>query len=125
MKAHILLVDDSGFARRTLRQILLGAGHSVDEAEDGMQALERYALHKPDVVLLDMVMEGMSGMEVLLKLRALDADAKVVVATADIQASTRTEAQAAGAVGMIPKPFQGEQVLKTIAAVASGGVAWN
>jgi two-component system chemotaxis response regulator CheY len=125
MNAHILLVDDSGLARRTLRQILASAGHTVDEAKDGMEALERYALHKPDLVLLDMVMDGMRGIEVLTKLRQFDASAKVVLATADIQESTKTEAQAAGAMGMIPKPFHPERVLQTVEVVASGGVAWN
>jgi CheY-like chemotaxis protein len=72
MNARILVVDDSGFARRTLRQLLEGAGHTVEEAKDGHDALERYFLNKPDLVLLDMVMEGMNGMEVLAKLRELD-----------------------------------------------------
>ena len=125
VKAHILLVDDSGFARRTLRQIVEKAGYTVDEAKDGMEALERYALHKPDIVLLDMVMDGMKGMEVLMKLRELDAEAKIVLATADIQASTKSEAQAAGASGMISKPFQGEQVLQAVETVGAGGAAWN
>jgi two-component system, chemotaxis family, chemotaxis protein CheY len=125
MNAHILLVDDSGLARRTLRQILGNAGHTVDEAKDGMEALERYALRKPDLVLLDMVMDGMRGIEVLTKLRQFDANAKIVLATADIQESTKTEAQAAGAVGMIPKPFHPERVLQAVEAVTSGGVAWN
>ena len=65
MNARILVVDDSGFARRSLRQVLEAAGHSVDEAKDGHEALERYFLAKPDLVLLDMVMEGMNGLEVL------------------------------------------------------------
>jgi len=125
MKAHILLVDDSGLARRTLRQILANAGHTIDEAKDGMEALERYALRKPDLVLLDMVMEGMRGMEVLIKLREFDANARVVLATADIQETTKTDAQAAGAVGMIPKPFHRDRVLQVVETVASGGVAWN
>lgn len=125
MTAHILLVDDSGFSRRTLSHMLTTAGHTVVEAKDGLEALECYALRKPDVVLLDMVMEGMTGMEVLQKLRELDAEAKVVVATADIQSSTRNEAQAGGALGMIPKPFQREQVLKIVETVIAGGVAWS
>ena len=125
VKAHILVVDDSGFARRILRQFLTGAGHTVDEAKDGIEALERYTARKPDVVLLDMVMHGMDGMQVLLKLRELDAKARVVVATADIQASTRREAEEAGAIGMISKPFEEERVLRAIEAAASGGVAWS
>jgi two-component system chemotaxis response regulator CheY len=125
MGCHVLLVDDSGFARRSLRKILESAGHSVEEAKDGMEALERYTVRKPDVVLLDMVMDGMQGMEVLMKLRELDAKAKVVLATADIQASTHTEGKAAGAIGIIRKPFRSEEVIKTVETVAAGGAAWS
>ena len=109
MNARILIVDDSGFARRSLRQVLEGAGHSVDEAKDG----------------LDMVMEGMNGLEVLAKLRELDKEAKVLVATADIQASTKAEAQAGGASGFITKPFDREQVVKAVSTVLTGGMSWN
>jgi two-component system chemotaxis response regulator CheY len=108
-----------------LRQILEAAEHTVDEAKDGMEALERYAVLKPDIVLLDVVMEGIKGIEVLVKMRELDPKAKVVLATADIQSSTKTEAQAAGASGMIQKPFEREQVLQAVQAVTSGGAAWN
>ena len=126
MKAsHILVVDDSGFARRTLRQILESAGHTVDEAHDGNDALERYFLKKPEMVLLDMVMEGMGGMEVLAKLRELDANAKIVLATADIQSSTRADAQIAGAAGFISKPFERDQVLNAVNSVLEGGASWN
>ena len=121
----MLVVDDSGFARRMLRQILEGAGYTVDEVKGGMEALERYALKKPDVVLLDIIMEDMSGMEVLAKLRELDGNARVIVATADAQTATKAEAKAAGALGMIPKPFQKEQVLQTVEKVAGGGAGWN
>jgi len=125
MNAHILVVDDSGFARRTLRQILESAGHTVDEARDGNDALERYFLKKPDVVLLDMVMEGMNGMEVLAKMRELDPNTKVVLATADIQSSTRAEAQTAGASGFVTKPFERDQILNAVSTVLTGGLSWN
>ena len=77
MKAKILLVDDSGLARRSVRQMLESAGYEVVEAEDGMIALERYFLEKPDLVLLDLVMRGMNGLDVLKKLRELDPKARV------------------------------------------------
>jgi two-component system, chemotaxis family, chemotaxis protein CheY len=125
MKGHILIVDDSGFARRTLRQMLESSGYTVEEASNGNDALERYFLKKPDLVLLDMVMEGMTGMEVLARLKELDPDARVVVATADVQSSTRTETQAAGAIGFINKPFDREQVVRTVSNVLAGGMAWN
>src|SRR5215208_1421324 len=97
-----------------LRQMLESAGHSVEEVKDGMEALERYSLKKPDLVLLDIIMEEMNGMEVLTRLRELDSEAKVVLATADTQDATRREAESAGAVGILAKPFQKEQVLATI-----------
>jgi two-component system chemotaxis response regulator CheY len=125
MNAHILVVDDSGFARRTLRQILESAGHTIDEAKDGNDALERYFLRKPDLVMLDMVMEGMGGMEVLAKMRELDPQAKVVLATADIQGSTRADAQTAGAAGFVSKPFERDQVLNAVSTVLTGGLSWN
>jgi two-component system chemotaxis response regulator CheY len=120
-----LIVDDSGFARRMLRQILEAAGYTVDEVKGGMEALERYSLKRPDVVLLDIIMEGMNGLDVLAKLRELDSKAKVVLATADTQTGTKVEAQAAGALGIISKPFQKEEVVETIEKVAGGGTAWN
>ena len=68
MTAKILLVDDSAWHGAATRQILEAAGYVVVEAEDGMTALERYFLEKPDVVLLDLVMKGMMGLDVLDKL---------------------------------------------------------
>ena len=125
MSVQILVVDDSGFSRRILRQILEEAGYSVDEAKDGMEALERYALARPQVVLLDVVMNGMTGLEVLSKLRELDPKAKVVLATADVQSSTAATAREAGAAGILCKPFQRERVVQTIAAVEKGEPAWS
>ena len=125
MTGKILIVDDSGFARRTLRQILESAGHSIEEAANGNDALERYFLKRPDLVLLDIVMEGLSGLEVLPRIKEMDPDARVVVASADVQTSTRNEAQAAGAIGFINKPFVRERVLETVSQVLAGGMAWN
>jgi two-component system chemotaxis response regulator CheY len=122
---NVLVIDDSAFSRRVLRQILEEAGHQVDEAKGGFEALERYSLKRPEVVLLDIIMDGMSGLEVLAKLREFDREARVLLATADTQTATRLEAEAAGAVGIIQKPFDKEQVLKAIEIVVTGGVAWT
>ena len=59
MNEKILIVDDSGLARRRVRVILEEAGYEVVEAEDGMAALERYHVDRPDLVVLDLVMKGM------------------------------------------------------------------
>ena len=114
MGSRILIVDDSSMSRRIVRAILESAGHEVTEAADGMAALERYALDKPDLVLLDMVMGGMYGLEVLQKLREIDGKARIIVATADIQSSTRILAEQAGSRGFVTKPIRKEELLSAV-----------
>ena len=111
----ILLVDDSAMARRSARQILESAGYVVAEAEDGLVALERYFLEKPDLVLLDLVMKGMNGLDVLTKLTEMDGDARVVVVSADVQDSSRQLAEAAGAAGFLNKPIDRSVLLSLVA----------
>lgn len=118
--AKILIVDDSGFSRRTLRKFLEAAGHQVGEAEDGMAAIEQYFLDQPDVVFLDMNMRGMHGLDVLTKLRELDPGVAVVVATADVQSATRQLAAGAGAKAFLPKPFTADTVLTMVSSVLAG-----
>ena len=117
MKSKILIVDDSSMSRRIVRGILESAGHEVTEAADGMAALESYSLEKPDVVVLDMIMTGMYGIEVLQKLYELDEHAKVIVATADIQNSTREMAEQAGSRGFLNKPIKKEELLSLVTTV--------
>jgi two-component system chemotaxis response regulator CheY len=125
MKPRVLIVDDSALSRRTLRQIIEPAGYDVVEAEDGLAALERYFLEKPDVVLLDLVMKGMYGLDVLTKLRELDADAKVVVVSADIQTSSQELVEEAGGKAFINKPFDRAEILNALSVVLAGEVKWN
>ncbi len=120
MSQKILIVDDSALSRRTLRRILESAGYEVVEADDGMTALELYFLEKPTLVLLDLVMKGMYGIDVLVKLREMDPKALVVVASADIQSSTRKLVDEAGALAFINKPFVSEQVITAVEAVLAG-----
>ena len=121
MSEKILIVDDSALSRRTLRRILESAGYEVVEAEDGMTALELYFLEKPNLVLLDLVMKGMYGLEVLVKLREMDPKALVVVASADIQSSTRQMVDEAGALAFINKPFVSEQVIAAVETALAEG----
>jgi two-component system chemotaxis response regulator CheY len=119
MRGKILVVDDSALARRNLRQILEAEGYSVVEAEDGLGALELYYLHKPEAVLLDLVMNGMYGLEVLQKLRELDEDARVLVVSADVQSSSHELAAEAGARGFINKPFDRAEILGALQAAVA------
>jgi two-component system, chemotaxis family, chemotaxis protein CheY len=125
MKAKILVVDDSGLARRMIRKILEELGHDVEDASDGTEALERYVLNHHDAVILDLLMHGMYGMDVLLKLRELNPELPVIIATADIQRTTREQAKEAGAVAMVNKPVTKDQLAEVLAIVLSGGTVWN
>jgi two-component system chemotaxis response regulator CheY len=125
MNAKVLVVDDSALARRMMRNHIEELGHSVEEATDGAEALERYVLHHHDVVLLDMVMHGMYGLEVLTKFKQLNPQLPVIIATADIQKSTREQVRAAGAAAIINKPIKKEELATILSTVLSGGVSWT
>lgn len=125
MNPKVLLVDDSGLARRGTRRVLEDAGYAVVEAEDGLSALERFSIEKPDVVLLDLVMKGMYGLDVLAKLRELDPAARVIVVSADIQTSSRDLVQAGGASGFISKPAAPGQVVAMVEQVLKGRAPWS
>ena len=126
MNAKILVVDDSGLARRMMRQMLEELGHTVEEATDGATALERYYINRHDLVVLDMVMNGMYGLEVLTKMRELDPSVRVIVATADIQLSTREQVRGAGASAFVNKPVNRKELAGVVTTVLQGGeVKWN
>jgi len=125
MNAKVLIVDDSSLARRSMRKLLEDQGYTVEEASDGTQALERYYINRHDLVFLDMVMNGMYGLDVLAKLKELNPDVRVIVATADIQTSTRDQAKAAGATAFVNKPLKREETLHIVESVLKGVFVWN
>lgn len=125
MSMKILVVDDSGLARRSIRQVLEEMGHEVEEARDGAEAIERYFLSQHDLIVLDMVMEGMYGLEVLMKFKQLNPDVKVVVVTADIQDSTRAEVRTAGAAALVNKPVVRAELERVVNSTLKGEAAWN
>ena len=125
MKKKILVVDDSSLARRLTRRILEELGHEVEEASDGAQALEKYALGNHDLVVLDMLMHGMYGQDVLVKLKELNPALPVIVVTADIQRSTRDQVKAGGASAMVNKPVSKEELSEVLEQVLQGEDTWN
>jgi two-component system, chemotaxis family, chemotaxis protein CheY len=125
VKRKLLLVDDSGLARRSMRSILEASDFEVVEAEDGMIALEKYFVERPDIVMLDLVMKGMYGLDVLAKLREMDPSACVIVVSADVQSSSRDMVQAAGASAFVNKPVDREHLLAVIRSVLEGSHQWN
>ena len=114
MSERILIVDDSSLARRRARTILEGGGYEVIEAEDGMSAIERYFVEKPDVVMLDLVMKGMYGLDVLAQLRQIDPNARVIVVSADVQTSSHQMAEDGGAAGFLVKPLDETEALTLV-----------
>lgn len=114
--ATILVVDDSGYARRRLRQTLEAQGHAVIEASTGMSALESYAVHVPQLVMLDLTMEDMNGLEVLERLREINPAIRVIVVSADIQRSTTKQVAEAGAFRFLEKPPEPDEVIEAVNA---------
>ncbi len=125
MKAKILVVDDSGLARRLIRKMIEELGHEVEDVSDGAQALERYLLGHHDAVVLDLLMHGMYGAEVLQKLKQLNPDLPVIIASADIQKTTRDQVKEGGAAAMINKPVTKEQLSEVLEIVLAGGTVWS
>lgn len=121
MKKKILVIDDSSMSRRMMRRIIENAGHDVVEADDGAAGIEKYFLERPDAAFLDLTMKDMYGLDVLAKIRELDPDARVVIASADIQDSTRDMVTEAGANGFINKPLTPEKVTESLDSIFSTG----
>jgi CheY-like chemotaxis protein len=125
MKIKILVVDDSSLARRMTRRILEDLGHEVEEVSNGAEALEQFLLKRHDVVVLDLLMPGVDGVEVLQKLREMNPQVPVIVLTADIQRTTRDLVKDAGAVAMVNKPVSKEQLSEVLPIVLAGGTVWT
>ncbi len=111
----ILIADDSMFMRMTLRRILQKAGYEIKaEAENGLQAVEKYKKYRPDLVTMDITMPIMEGIVAVKKIIQIDGDAKIIMCSAVGQKTLVTEAMRAGAKDFIVKPFQEERVLAAI-----------
>jgi len=115
-KGSVLVVDDEEIMRDVLETLLAAGGYRVDLAKTGEEGLEAYERRAYDVVLLDVSMPGMGGLRALEELLKADANAVVVMITAYATFDTAIGAWERGAFGCIRKPFQNEQIIRTIAA---------
>jgi two-component system chemotaxis response regulator CheY len=116
----VLIADDSEFMRSLLREILEGEYSIVDEAENGVEAIELYNDHDPDLVMMDIVMPIRDGIEATNEITDTDPDAKVIMCTSVGQEEKMKSAIQAGAEGYITKPFQKPSVLDEIENVVAG-----
>jgi two-component system response regulator HydG len=110
-KARVLVVDDEASARSGLEKLLRQEGHNVDVAEDGESALRVAAEHPPDVVVTDLKMPKMDGIELLRKLHEQDPNLPVIVATAFGDVNTAVQAMRAGAEDYVTKPVDFDALL--------------
>ncbi|MCI8895095.1 MAG: response regulator [Lachnospiraceae bacterium] len=116
--ANILICDDAAFMRMMIKDILTKNGYNVaGEAENGLKAVEKYNECKPDVVLMDITMPEMDGIEALKQIREGDPDACVIMCSAMGQQAMVIEAIQSGAKDFIVKPFQADRVLEAVKKV--------
>ncbi len=114
----ILIVDDSDVTRETLRVILRGEEYNVvGEATDGDAAHEMAIKLKPDIILLDVLMPKVSGLEALKSIKLVMPDILIMMVTATTDSSTISEAVQGGISGFITKPFNAKKVLDAVDAV--------
>jgi two-component system chemotaxis response regulator CheY len=114
--ATILTVDDSPSIRQMIKVVLAPAGHTVIEAGDGAQGLEKAKASRPDLIITDLNMPVMNGIELIKALRALPAmtGLPIVFLTTESNDAIKQQAKAAGATGWITKPFKPEQLLSVV-----------
>ncbi|HHY92477.1 MAG TPA: response regulator [Firmicutes bacterium] len=110
MPAKILIIDDEKNIRLTLSACLEGTDYEVETAISGEHGLEKFGAGRFDLVLLDMKLPGMDGMEVLRRLKARDPSVKVIMMTAYATIETAVEAMKLGAVDYLKKPFTPEEI---------------
>ena len=118
MAKNILICDDAAFMRMMIKDILSKNGYTVaGEAENGVRAVEKYNELKPDLVLMDITMPEMDGIQALKNIKAADSGAKVIMCSAMGQQAMVIEAITAGAKDFIVKPFQADRVLEAVKKV--------
>jgi two-component system chemotaxis response regulator CheY len=113
-----MVCDDAAFMRMMIKDILVKNGYEIAaEAENGLKAVEQYPDAKPDLVLMDITMPEVDGIEAVRRIKALDPNANVIMCSAMGQQAMVIEAIQAGAKDFIVKPFQADRVLEAVRKV--------
>jgi two-component system, response regulator, stage 0 sporulation protein F len=105
LKEKILIVDDQFGIRILLNEVFQKEGYQTFQAANGVQALDIVTKHSPDLVLLDMKIPGMDGIEILKRMKVIDADIRVIIMTAYGELDMIQEAKDLGARTHFAKPF--------------------
>ena len=118
MAKRVLVCDDAAFMRMMIKDILTKNGYVVvGEAENGAKAVEKYNETKPDLVLMDITMPEMDGIQALKKIKEGDPGAMVIMCSAMGQQAMVIESIQSGAKDFIVKPFQADRVLEAVKKV--------
>jgi two-component system chemotaxis response regulator CheY len=118
MAKRIMIVDDAAFMRLMLKNILTKGGYEIaDEAQDGREAVEKFSTGQPDLIIMDITMPNMDGIEALKQIKTADAGARIIMCSAMGQEAMVVEAIKFGAMDFIVKPFQDDRLLAAIARV--------
>lgn len=116
----ILLIDDNDITREVLRVVLRNEGYTVaGEATDGGAGLDMALKLRPDVIMLDVVMPKVSGLDVLPKIKDMLPDSRILLVTASHDKDILSEAVKSGIHGIILKPFNAQKIIDTVAGVAA------
>jgi CheY-like chemotaxis protein len=113
---HILVVDDEAPVRTVVAQILARAGHSVDQASDGMDALALSAHNRWDLIISDVTMPGLDGPSLIEQLRARSVDTPVVLMTGRVDNDGLAHAQGSDSISVLAKPFDRATLLAAVGA---------
>lgn len=115
MSKTVLIVDDAAFMRMMIKKMITKEGFVVvAEAANGKEAIEAYKEHSPDIVLLDITMPIMDGIEALKGIKSVDEDANVIMCSAMGQQAMVMEAIKCGAKDFIVKPFKSDRVIESL-----------
>jgi two-component system chemotaxis response regulator CheY len=113
----VLIVDDSAFTRSIHNQIITSAGYQTLEAASGAEAVATFEKEKPDLVVMDLLMPDMDGMDAVRKILEIDADARIVICSVDRQRYRRKEAEEIGAVGFVSKPVNAAEMIELLSDI--------
>lgn len=115
----VLLVDDAAFVRMSLKKILDDSqlGFEYIESSTGVEALKMYKLHSPDLVIMDITMPEMDGIEAVRQIKELDANAKIIMCSAMGYQEKVVDAITAGALDFIIKPYEPSKVVNSVKKV--------
>jgi DNA-binding response OmpR family regulator len=121
MRARVLIVEDHPTMREAMRMVLADEGFTVDQAADGARALDLVASDRPDLILLDLNIPGISGSDLLAALKASDETSgiPVIVVTAE-EEEGRSGAMRAGAEDYLTKPFSPRALVQRVGRALAG-----